>query len=231
MWITVLVLALAMNFEPSRPVWVPLMLVRPRPILQLVALFLGSFLSGLALGLLVLFVFHQTPFGNNTTNAALMQIGVGLFSLVIAAFLASNISMPRRRALDSDATDEQGTPSAIDKMSDRARKVLRRGNSPWLSAAIGVGIGAPSLEYVAALVVIAGSGASKPTEIAALLVFLLLGNLLIVVPLLTYLFAPTKTRGWIERFHNWLRTRGRREFATIVAALGLVQLIIGLVRL
>ncbi|MCW1958800.1 MAG: GAP family protein [Mycobacterium sp.] len=231
MWITVLVLALAMNFEPSRPVWVPLMLVRPRPILQLVALFLGSFLSGLALGLLVLFVFHQTPFGNNTTNAALMQIGVGLFSLVIAAFLASNISMPRRRALNSDPADEQGTPSAIDKMSDRARKVLRRGNSPWLSAAIGVGIGAPSLEYVAALVVIAGSGASKPTEIAALLVFLLLGNLLIVVPLLTYLFAPTKTRGWIERFHNWLRTRGRREFATIVAALGLVQLIIGLVRL
>lgn len=233
MWITVLILALAMNFEPSRPVWVPLMLVRPRPILQLVALFLGSFLSGLALGLLVLFVFRQTPFGNNTTNAALMQIGVGLFSLFIAALLVSKIPIPRRRGTDSDPADGQAPvpATAIDKMSDRARAILRRGNSPWLSAAIGVGIGAPSLEFIAALVVIASSGATKPTEIAAVLAFLVVGNLLIVIPLITFLFAPTKTQEWIERFHNWLRTRGRKEFAAIVAGLGLIQLFIGLARL
>ncbi len=233
MWITVLILALAMNFEPSRPVWVPLMLVRPRPILQLVALFLGSFLSGLALGLLVLFVFRQTPFGNNTTNAALMQVGVGVVSLLIAALLVSNISLPRRREPDSGPGDGQATetPTAIDKMSDRARTILRRGNSPWLSAAIGVGIGAPSLEFIAALVVIASSGASKATELAAVMMFLVVGNLLIVIPLITILFAPTRTRVWIERFHTWLRTRGRKEFAAIVAGLGLIQLVIGLVRL
>lgn len=234
MWITVLILALAMNVEPSRPVWVPLMLVRPRPILQLVALFLGSFLSGLALGLLVLFVFRQTPFGGNTANAALMQIGVGLFSLVIAALLVSNISLPGRRRPDSETADGQAsspTVSAIDKMSDRARNILRRGNSPWLSAAIGIGIGAPSLEFIAALVVIASSGATKPTEIAAVLTFLVVGNLLIVIPLVTYLFAPTKARAWIGRFDTWLRTRGRKEFAMIVAGLGLIQLVIGLARL
>jgi hypothetical protein len=229
-WITVLILALAMNFEPSRPVWVPLMLARPRPILQLLALFLGSFLSGLALGLLVLFVFRQTPFGNNTTNAALMQIGVGVFSLLIAALLVSNISLPRRREPDSGPADGQ-TQTAIDKMSDRARNILRRGNSPWLSATIGLGIGAPSLEFIAALVVIASSGATKMTELAAVLVFLVVGNLLIAIPLVTFLFAPSKTRAWIERFHTWLRTRGRKEFAAILAGMGLLQLVIGLARL
>ncbi|MGI9136164.1 MAG: GAP family protein [Candidatus Nanopelagicales bacterium] len=234
MWITILVLAIAMNFEPSRPVWVPLMLVRPRPILQLFALFAGSFLSGLCLGLLVLFVFHQTPFGNNTGNAALMQIGVGLSGLLIAAVLVSNVSLPRRKSaqvVDSATAAEESQPTAIDKMSERARRILKRGNSPWLSAAIGVGIGAPSLEYIAALVVIAASGADKLEEMAALLTFLVLGNALITVPLITYLFAPQRTRRWIERFHNWLRARGRREFAMILAVMGLIQIAIGVVRL
>lgn len=234
MWITVLILAIAMNFEPSRPVWVPLMLTRPRPILQLSALFWGSFGSGLALGLLVLFVFHQTPFGGNTSNAAVMQILVGLSGLLIAAVLASNVSLPRRKKAAEASPEEnpgQTEPTAVDKMTERAKKVLRKGNSPWLSAAIGLGIGAPSLEYLAALVVIVSSGASTAVEVAAMLVFLVVGNALITVPLITYLFAPQMTGRWIERFQNWLRTRGRREFAVIMAAMGFLQIGIGLARL
>lgn len=231
-WITVLILAIAMNFEPSRPVWVPLMLIRPRPILQLTALFLGSFLSGLALGLVVLFVFHQTPFGSSRSNAALMQIGVGLSGLLIAAFLATNFSWPRRKSeAVSSPTNAEGPPGTIDKLTERAKKILRRGDSPWLSASIGLGIGAPSLEFLAALVVIASSGAGQLEEIAALLAFLVIGNALITIPLLTYLFAPQPTTRWIERFRVWLRTRGRREFAVILTVMGLIQIAIGVVRL
>lgn len=233
MWITILILAVAMNFEPSRPVWVPLMLVRPRPMLQLFALFAGSFFSGLALGLLVLFVFHQTPFSDNPRNAALAQIAVGVTGLVLAAILVSNVSLPGRRETAEPGTAAAGEPgnAAIDKMTERARKILQKGRSPWLSAAIGVGIGAPSLEFLAALVIIAASGVGPASSLVALLVFLVIGNALITVPLATYLFAPERTRGWVDRFRNWLRTRGRREFAGILAAMGLLQLAIGLFRL
>lgn len=235
MWITVLVLAIAMNFEPSRPVWVPLMLARPRPILQLFALFMGTFVSSLAIGLLVLFVFRQTPFSSDPHTAALVQIGVGVTGLVLAAVIASNVSLPGRKKVAVDAspaaTGPEAEVTAVDKMSERARKILRKGNSPWLSAAIGVAIGAPSIEYLAALVVIASSGVGKPVEIAALLVFLLLGNALITVPLATYVFAPRWTTRLIERFQNWLRARGRREFAALLAAIGLLQIAIGVGRL
>lgn len=207
------------------------MLVRPRPILQLFALFAGSFLSGLALGVLVLFVFHQTPFGGSTSNAALMQIAVGLSGLLIAAVLATNFSLPRWGRDGSDREIDGQVPTMIDKMSDRARRILSKGNSPWLSATIGLGIGAPSLEFVAALVVIAASGAGKAEEIGALVTFLLVGNALITIPLVTYLFAPKRTSSWIARFHDWLRTRGRREFAIILGIMGLIQVAIGLVRL
>ncbi|MGV1006343.1 MAG: GAP family protein [Candidatus Nanopelagicales bacterium] len=232
MWFTVLVLAISMNFEPSRPVWVPLMLARPRPILQLSALFWGSFLSGLGIGLLVLLVFHRTPFGNNMASAAVMQILVGVTSLLIAAVLASKISLRRRRP---EVVGTSARPHAertpIDKMADRARTILKKGNSPWLSAVIGLGIGAPSLEFLAALIIIASSEAGNLVEITALVVFLLVGNGLITVPLITYLFAPQTTARWIDRFQDWLRTRGRREFAVILAVMGLIQIVIGLIRL
>ena len=238
MWITVLVLALAMSFEPSRPVWVPLMLARPHPILQLFALFFGCILSGLGVGLLVLFVFRQTPLASDTTNAATVQIGIGLFSLLVAAVLATKFSLPGRKpaipvktGTDEPATDDPPAQRAIDKMSDRARTILRKGNSPWLSGVIGLAIGATSLEFLAALLVIASSGAGKMAEIGALLMFLVVGNALITVPLATYLFAPQQTSVWIERFQNWLRTRGRREFAAILATMGLIQLAIGLSRI
>lgn len=227
-----LVLALAMNFEPSRPVWVPLMLARPRPILQLNALFWGSFLSGLGIGLLVLFAFEKTPFSGHTANAAVMQILVGLAGLLIAAILASNFSFWRGRS-DAPGTPETGRPqqTPVDKMSDRARAILKKGNSPWLSAAIGVAIGAPSLEFLAALVVIASSGAGQLAEVAALVMFLLVGNALITIPLTTYFLTPLRTGKSLERLQNWLRTRGRREFAAILAVIGCTQLVIGLIRL
>jgi hypothetical protein len=235
-WITVLVLAVAMSFEPSRPVWVPLMLARPRPMLQLFALFCGSFFSGLAAGLLVLFVFEQTPFGNDPADGATVQIGIGVLALLIAAVMATNFSFirsarPVGRQPDGAVPEPATKPRAIDTMSDRARTILQKGNSPWLSGGIGVAIGAASLEFLAALVIIASSGVSKTAEVAALLMFLVVGNALITVPLVTYLFAPSQTRTWIERFQNWLRTRGRKEFAAILAAMGLIQVIIGVLRL
>ncbi len=244
MWITVLALAVAMSFEPSRPVWVPLMLARRNPKLQLFALFCGCILSGLSVGLLVLFVFRRTPLASDTTNGAIVQIGVGLCSLLIAAIMATKFSLPGRKpAVPVNArggqspTDHQlnqradDTPRAIDKMSERARRILRKGNSPWLSGVIGLAIGATSVEFLVALVVIASSGAGKLAEIGALVMFLLVGNALITIPLATYLFAPHKTGVWTEKFQNWLRTRGRREFAAIFATMGVVQLALGLTRI
>lgn len=232
MWITVLILAIAMNFEPSRPVWVPLMLARPRPILQLFAFGVGCFVSSLVAGLLVLFVFHKSPFTSGDSNGATIQIAVGAFGLLIAAVMASNLSLARfKRADDPESEAEGALPRGIDKMSERAKTLLRKGNSPWLSATIGFGIGMPSLEYLAALVVIASSGAGPVTDVLALVVFILVGNALVTVPLCTYLFAPEQTRRWIDSFQEWLRARGRREFAAILAAMGVVQIVIGLIRL
>lgn len=233
MWASVLVLAMAVNFEPTRPTLVPLMLARPRPIAQLTALFVGSFGMGLAAGLLVLFVFHQTPLGTDRTNGAKIQIAIGVTALIVAALTASNIPWhalrPAFLTTGSGGADD-GSPAEqtpMDKVAERARAVLRKGNSPWLSCLLGLGIGLPSVDYLAVLIVIGASGAPPATQVAALLMFLLLGNIFVAIPLAAYLASPDKTRQWIDRFQVWIRARNRRQIAAVVAAVGVIQILLG----
>ena len=56
MWITILVMAVAVSLEPFRIGMTVLMLSRPRPILQLLAFLCGGFAMGTTVGLVVLFV-------------------------------------------------------------------------------------------------------------------------------------------------------------------------------
>jgi hypothetical protein len=54
MWITLLVMAIAVSFEPFRLGMTVLILNRPRPTLQLLAFLGGGFAMGTTVGLVVL---------------------------------------------------------------------------------------------------------------------------------------------------------------------------------
>ena len=224
MWTTVLVLAIAVNFEPSRPTLVPLMLARPRPIVQLTALYLGIFTTGMVAGLLVLFVFHRTPLGTDPVNGGRVQIAIGLFALLIAALTASNLLRRRR---DAPAADGDPTQRPVEKVAEHARNVLRKGNSAWVSFLLGLGIGLPSVDYLAVLVVIGASGSSPLSQIIALLVFLVLGNSFIAIPLAAYVLAPHRTNRRMALCQIWIRNRTRRQIAAVLVAVGLIQILLG----
>ncbi|HEX7826488.1 MAG TPA: GAP family protein, partial [Mycobacterium sp.] len=53
MWITILVMALAVSLEPFRIGMTVLMLNRPQPMLQLLAFLCGGFFMGTTVGLIV----------------------------------------------------------------------------------------------------------------------------------------------------------------------------------
>ncbi len=228
MWMTVVVLATAVNFEPSRPTLVPLMLARPRPIVQLTALYLGIFSTGMVAGLLTLFVFHRTPLGNDPVNGGRVQIGIGLLALLIAAVTASNFLRRRGNSAKVDAaTNDDAGQRPVEKVAEHARNILRRGSSAWVSFLLGLGIGLPSVDYLAVLVVIGASGAPPPVQITALLVFLVLGNAFIAIPLAAYVLAPHRTNRRIALCQSWIRDRTRRQIAAVLVAVGLIQIGLG----
>jgi hypothetical protein len=95
MWVTVLVMAIALMFEPVRIGLTVMMLNRPRPVLQLLTFWCGGFAMGVSVGLVVLFALrHTLP---ASTNFALpqVQILIGVLALALAAVLATNISARR----------------------------------------------------------------------------------------------------------------------------------------
>lgn len=213
MWITLLVMAIAVSLEPFRIGMTVLMLNRPRPIAQLLAFLCGGFTMGVTVGLIVLFAIRPA-LGSEHFTLPTVQIVIGLLALLVAAVLASGVRLKRSEA-----------PS---RLSVQARR-LATGSSPWVATVAGFGIALPSIDYLAALAVILASGSSALTQLGALLAFNVVAFALVEIPLVAYLIAPERTRSAMEALHAWLRSRRRRDVAALLAVIGAILVVAGLV--
>jgi hypothetical protein len=214
MWITLLVMAVAVSLEPFRIGMTVLMLNRPRPTLQLLAFLSGGFAMGTAVGLVVLFVLRHKLSGATHFTLPKVQIVIGVLALLVAAAVIATPSPPR----------------GMETLFTRARHLLD-GSSLWVAGAAGVGIALPSVDYLAVLAVILASGAAPPTQVGALLTFNLVAFTLVEIPLVAYLAAPDKTRALMAALHNWIRSHRRRNVAVVLAAVGSVLLGVGIAAL
>lgn len=208
MWITLLVMALAVSLEPFRVGMTVLMLNRPRPRLQLAAFLCGGFLMGVSVGVIVLFAVESRLPESAHFTLPRVQIVIGVLALAAAVFLAATTGRPR-------------TPPAW-------MVRLLEDTSPWVAAVAGLGIALPSLDYLAALAVIAAGNAATATRISALLMFNVVAFTLVEIPLMAYLVAPQRTHSAMTALHHWVRARRRREVAVLLAAVGAVLVAAGL---
>ena len=207
MWITLLVMAVAVSLEPFRIGMSVLMLNRPRPSLQLAAFLCGGFLMGLTVGAVVLFLLESRMESAHFTLPR-VQIAIGLLALLAAAILAVTTGRPRT------------APAWLSR--------LLGGRSLWVAWAAGLGIALPSIDYLAALAVIGTADVSTATRFSALLIFNVVAFALVEIPLLAYLVAPDRTRARLAALNDWLRAQGRRGMAALVAVVGIVLLAVGL---
>lgn len=206
MWITVLVMAIAIGLEPFRIGMTVLMLNRPRPVLQLLAFLCGGFAMGLTVGLLVLFAFPDQLLGSTHFTLPKVQMVIGGLALVAAAYLAL-------RPLSPEKSAEPGW------LARRTRQ-LTTGGSLWVAAAAGLGIALPSVDFLAVLAVILSSGTSSATQVGALLAFHVVAFALVEIPLVAYLVTPARTLARMTALNEWLRSRRRREIAVVLAIVG-----------
>ena len=97
MWITLLVMALAVSLEPFRVGMSVLMLNRPRPRLQLATFLCGGFLMGLSVGMVVLFAVESRLPKSAHFTLPKVQIVIGALALLIAVYLAVTRDGPAHR--------------------------------------------------------------------------------------------------------------------------------------
>jgi hypothetical protein len=210
MWITLLVMALAVSLEPFRIGMTVLMLNRPRPMRQLLVFLCGGYAMGISVGLVVLFIFRRRLLGSAYFTLPKVQILIGVLALLGAAAVVVRAG--------------RGIGTA--KLPARAQGLLR-GHSLWVSGLAGMGIALPSVDYLAALAVILASGAAATKQVGALLMFNTVAFALVQIPLVAGLVAPGKTRAAMTALNRWIRSRRRAEIATLLAGVGCVLLAVG----
>jgi hypothetical protein len=208
MWITVLVMAIAVSMEPFRIGMTALMLNRPRPTLQLLAFLAGGFLMGTTVGLVVIFAFRPGLLGSAHFTLPRVQIAIGVLAVLMAALLTAGV-MPAPR------------------LPAQARG-LAYGPSLLVASVAGLGIALPSIDYLAVLAVIVASGAAPSTQVGALLVFNVVAFALVELPLVAYLMAPDRTRASMAALNDWIRSRRRRGVAAVLAGIGCLLLVAGI---
>jgi hypothetical protein len=208
MWITILVMAIAVSMEPFRIGMTVLMLNRPRPTLQLLAFLSGGFVMGATVGLVVIFAFRPGLLGSAHFTLPKVQIVIGALAVLMAAVVAAGF-MPAPR------------------LPAQARG-LAHGPSLWVAGAAGLGIALPSIDYLAVLAVIVASGTAPSTQVGALLVFNVVAFALVELPLVAYLLAPDRTRATMAALNDWIRSRRRLGVAVVLAAVGCVLLVAGI---
>jgi hypothetical protein len=221
-----LMLAVALNFEPTRVGMTALILSGPNPMRRLSAFLSGIYTMGLIVGLLVLFIFHRAFLGSSEFGAAKVQIGIGFAALVLAALIAANIKLPTRSRSKSGVTaDAQQNELDLDKVGLLIKLLTHSArvtseSPPWVLAVLGMACSLPSIDFLAVLVLIASSEAPALSQIGVLLLFLTVGNSATVLPLLSYSIAPSKTIDKVQAFQRWIRSRSRRDVAVMLALLG-----------
>jgi hypothetical protein len=208
MWLTLLVMAIAVSLEPFRIGLSVMMLKRPHPHRQLAAFLAGGFAMGLAVGVTVLFVVgRRLPQAHVTLPR--VQIVIGVLALLAAVVLALTQGK------------ERTPPDWLSRLLD--------GQSLWVAATVGLGIALPSVDYLAALAVIAASGTGVGTQLGALILFNVVAFALVEIPLIAYLVAPARTSAAMTALNDWIRARRRKEVAGLLAVVGGVLLVAGLV--
>jgi Sap, sulfolipid-1-addressing protein len=208
MWITLLVMAVAVSLEPFRIGMSVLMLNRPRPQLHLAALLCGGFLMGMSVGAVVLFAIDSRLPQSARFTLPRVQIVIGVLALLAAVIMSTTTQRART------------TPAWLTR--------LLTGQSLWVAGAAGIGIALPSADYLAALAVIAAAGVGPVTQLSALLMFHVVAFAVVEIPLLGYLVAPQRTRAAMTSLHDWIRTRRRRGVAVVLAVAGTVLIAVGL---
>ncbi|OBF91669.1 hypothetical protein A5773_22315 [Mycobacterium sp. 852014-52450_SCH5900713] len=241
MWITVLVLAGSVIFEPIRVGLVVLLLSRRRPLMQMLAFLCGGFAMGVGAGLVVLFVLRAAPVVGHFSVAD-VQIASGLAALLVAVVLATNVVRRRVvhvRPAPADAVigrsgdvalDEGSAPSGRRRLAESAR-IFLRGDSLAVAAVSGVGASLPSANYMGSMAAILAAHAAPAAQVQALVAFNVVAFAVAEIPLVGYLASPQRTRAVMAGLQNWLRSRGHRDIALLAAAGGCFMLVLGLINL
>ncbi|MGO8939216.1 MAG: GAP family protein [Mycobacterium sp.] len=223
-----LLLGLSVVPDPVRIATTALLVSRPRPMINLLAYWIGGMASGIAFGVVSLTLLrdflpgfvHSITSTSATLTGGHTKIVIGVLLLTLAALCAKGLIRQRAQVPvgipgPPAVAPRRSMPGPISRLLAWFRHALEDGR-PWISFVVGLNQGPPLVELFAAISIIEASGAAIGAQLGATVLFTATVFAIIEIPLLSYLVRPAQTEMLMLSMCNWLRAH-RRQFISVAA--------------
>src|SRR5271166_692967 len=204
-----------------------LLIENRRPRAMFLCVLLGGVTVALTIGLLDVLVFHVDAIKHQASVSAGVDLALGLSLLVVGALLATGRLHGRRKA---PVPAGDGPPDKPEKKDSWAQRML---SEPRLGLAMLVGalIGIPGATYLTALHNLVTGTSSTATQVAAVVIFVIIDFLLIIIPFAFLELRPEATKALLKHSQDWLLSHALQLMVAIALLLGAYLAISGLIRL
>lgn len=235
--------------DPLRLGLVAVLLSQSRPILNLLAFWLGGVTAGVGVAMAALVFMRDVALSALQSMASTIagvrsavpiftggrfQITLGVIALlsVLVLLIRERLRAARPTVMadvgdQSDAAVQPRMPSLFARLGAVTQNVLQRG-FVWSSFVVGLGSATPPVETLGLLAIIMASGAAIGTQFSAFLLYTLIVLAVIEIPLVGYLATPEKTQVVMMWLQNALRVHRRRISQTAITITGVACLVQGI---
>ena len=220
-------LAFASALNPKLLALDLLLIENKRPRAMFLCLLLGGLTVALTIGLLDVLVFHADAIKAQASVSAGVDLALGLLLLAVGGLLATGRLHGRRKAAVPAGDRQPDKPEKKDGWAQRMLAEPRLG----LAMLVGALVGIPGASYLAALHNLVTGQSSTATQVAAVVIFVLIDFLLIIIPFAFLELRPEATKALLKRSQDWLLTHALQLMAAIALLLGAYLAISALVRL
>jgi hypothetical protein len=222
---SIFLLSLLAMFNPTLLAAVTIMMLLPDPKRLITGYLLGAYLASIGLGMAIVFSLHGTS-GVESSKKTLSPLEDLVFGAILAivgwALLSGRIAQikeSRKRRHE----EKHGPKEEKESLPER---LLGRG-SMRITFAVGALLSLPGASYFVALDKIAKLGWPTASTALAVIVFCLIQQLLLELPLVGFYLAPTWTEGAVVRFRGWISRNAARTAGYIALTLGCLLLVRG----
>jgi hypothetical protein len=224
---SIFLLSLLAMFNPTLLAAVTIMMLLPEPRKLITGYLLGAYLASIGLGMAVVFSLHDSSAAESSKNtlSPVEDLVFGVILIIIGWALTSGRAgeMKARRRERKEA--KHGPAEEKESLPER---LLGRG-SMRVTFAVGALLSLPGASYLIALNKIAKLDWPVPTSALAVIVFCLIQQLLLELPLLGFWIAPDWTARAVVRFREWIAHNAARAGGRVLLVLGLLLIIRGTV--
>ncbi len=207
-------LALLAALSPTALLVAAVYLGSARPRLIATVYLAGAVVMSLVMGAVLVIVLRSADLSRPAQHTPRYGLRLGLGVLLLAAAIVVARRSPRH---PDPAQPQQGMVSRL--VADPAPR------SAFLA---GILIFAPGVTFLAALQVIATARASVDLTLLALAIVVVINVLLVWLPIVLHLVAPTTTTRLLTAFNGWLRAHGKAVLVGVLTVAGTIMAVNGI---